>query len=77
MSFTIDLDEKTARIIRELAAAQNRSAIDIIREALAAYSQVEQRPLPKGMGKYRSGDSNVSADARDLVRDAVRKGQWP
>ena len=35
------------------------------------------RPLPKGMGKYHSGNGNVSENARDLLRQAVKDGLWP
>lgn len=30
------------------------------------------RPLPKGMGKYRSGNGDTSEKARDLLRQAVK-----
>jgi hypothetical protein len=65
-----------AEVLRRLAAAQKRSETDIVREALAAYVQTA-RPSPRGMGKYHSGQANVSEKARDLLREAVKEGQWP
>jgi len=42
-------------------------------------TRVEQtaRPLPQGMGKYHSGQGDVSEKARDILRQAVKEGQWP
>lgn len=77
MSFTVDLDEKTAEVVQELAAEEHRPAGDVIRDALAAYVQRGKRPLPKGMGKYDSGRTDVSVRARELIRDAVKGGEWP
>jgi predicted transcriptional regulator len=46
------------------------------REAVAADAQTA-RPLPKALGKYHSGQGNVSEQARDLLRQAVKDGLWP
>jgi hypothetical protein len=73
---TVHLNDDIAEELRRLAAAQERSEMDIICEALAAYVQTA-RPLPKGMGKYHSGQGNVSEQARDLIRQAVKDKQWP
>ncbi|MBI1831428.1 MAG: CopG family transcriptional regulator [Planctomycetes bacterium] len=75
-AITVHLNDGMAEELRRLAAAQQRSETEIVCEALAAYVQTA-RPLPKGMGKYRSGHGNVSEQARDLLRQAVKDKQWP
>jgi hypothetical protein len=75
-AITVQLDDDLAERLRRVAAAQNRSETDIVREALAGYMQ-PARPLPTGMGKYHSGQASVAEQARDLVRQAVRDGQRP
>jgi hypothetical protein len=75
-AITVQLDDEMAQLLRRLAAAQQRSETDIVREALAAYAQTS-RPLPKGIGKYHSGREDVSEKARDLLRDAAKEGLWP
>ena len=74
-AITIQLDDDMAEVLRRLAAAQQRSETEILREALAAYVQTT-RLLPTGMGKYHSGQSQVSEQARDLLRQAAKDGQW-
>lgn len=77
MSLTIQLDPDTAEVVQELAAEQQRSADEIVRDAISAYLRSARRVLPKGIGKYHSGLSDVSAQARQILRDATRNGQWP
>jgi hypothetical protein len=72
-AITVQLNDEIAGELRRLAAAQERSETDIVCEALAAYLQTA-RPLPKGMGKFHSGQSDVSEQARDLLRQSVRDG---
>lgn len=75
-AITVQLEDDMAEVLRRLATAQQRSETDIVRDAVAAYVQTT-RPLPKGMGKYHSGQSQVSEKARDLLREAVKEGLWP
>ena len=78
MSLTIQLDEATAEVVQELAAEQRRSADEVVPDALSAYAHSAKRALPKkGIGKYHSAQSGVSNQARQILRDAVREGQWP
>ncbi len=72
----VQLDDSIADEIRRLAVAQDRSETDIVREALSVYVQ-SNRPLPKGMGKFHSGDGKGSVQARALLREAVKDKQWP
>ncbi len=75
-AITVQLEDDMAEALRRLAAAQQRSETDILRDALAVYVQTA-RPLPQGMGKYHSGQGQVSEKARDLLRQAVEEGLWP
>ena len=77
MPLTVELDEQTAAVVQALAAGENRSASEVIRDAMAAYASVGKRPLPKGAGKYRSGRTDTSEKVDDILRDAVRDGIWP
>lgn len=74
---TIYLDEKTVLALRHLADAQGRSRAEIIREALERYlHQAEgqnSRPLPTGIGAYRSGRTDVSARAEELLKAAAKR----
>ena len=76
VSLTVQLDERVAEAVSKLAAAQNRSESEVVQEAVAAYARMT-RPMPHGMGKYRSGRGDISEDAEDILRDAAKEGQWP
>ena len=75
-AITVELNEDIAKDLRRLAAAQERSEKEIVCEAVASYVH-SARPLPKDIGKYHSGQANVSERARDLLREAARDGTWP
>ena len=70
---TLYLDEQTDVALKQLARAQGRSQAEVIREALAVYSTSAERPRPLGVGAYRSGRSDVSARAEELLRAAARR----
>ncbi|MGP0070215.1 MAG: ribbon-helix-helix protein, CopG family [Isosphaeraceae bacterium] len=73
----IILDEQTAATIRQLASQERRSETEVVRDALALYARTGPRPLPVGVGKYRSGSHDVAQQAGALIRDAVKEGRWP
>ena len=75
-AITVELGEDMAEDLRRIAAAQERSETEIVCEALAAYVQTA-RPLPKGMGKYRSGHAKTSEQARELLRQAAKDRVCP
>jgi predicted transcriptional regulator len=77
MSLTIQLDEETAGAVQELADAQCRSTEEVVRDALSVYVQSVKGALPKGAGKYHSGRTDVSVQARQILREAARDGRWP
>jgi len=76
VTLSLQLDDQLAGLVRQLAAERNRSESEIMSEALAAYAQTK-RPLPKGVGKYHSGQTDTSAKASQILSDAVRAGKWP
>jgi predicted transcriptional regulator len=77
MPFSVELDEETAAVVQELAASEKRSAGEVIRDAVAAYPGRRTRPLPKGVGKYRSGYRDTAEKVDEILSDAVREGLWP
>jgi hypothetical protein len=73
---TVYLDEPVAMALRQLSVVQGRSQAEIIRDALEAYTKGTVRPLPKGMGKYRSGEPDVAQRAKQILADAAKKRRW-
>jgi hypothetical protein len=70
---TVYLNPETALALRQLARAQGRSQAEVIREALELYASRATRPKPGGIGKYRSGRSDVSERAEELLREKAKK----
>lgn len=77
MSFTVELDEQTAAVVQTLATNENRTASDVIRDAVAAYPGRRKRPLPKGAGKYSSGHTDTAQKVDEVLSEAVKEGRWP
>ena len=75
-AITIQMTDDLAAKLSRFAADLQRPEEEIVRDALAAYVE-SPRPLPKGMGKYRSGQSDTSERARELLRQAVQDKKWP
>ena len=75
-ALTVQFDDDLLERLRNMAAAQKRSETDIVREAVAGNVK-SARPLPIGVGKYHSGRADGSERARDILREAVKDGQWP
>jgi hypothetical protein len=73
---TVYLEPELALTLRQLAAAQGRSQAELIREAIASYAHKSARPEPKGIGAYRSGRSDVSERAEELLRRAAKARRW-
>jgi hypothetical protein len=73
---TVYIESDTALAIRQMAESQGRSQADLIRDALDAYAKRGKRPLPVGLGKYDSGETDVSERVEDILREASEKGRW-
>lgn len=70
---TLELEDETAQILERLAREQNRPTGEVIREALAMYSGSTSSRTIRGSGAYRSGRSDVSEKAEELLRASVRE----
>jgi predicted transcriptional regulator len=70
---TVYLDETVALKLRQIAKAGSQSQAEVIRDALETYTREAQRPRPKGLGGYRSGRSDISEKAEELLRRAARE----
>jgi hypothetical protein len=65
---TVYLDASDYRRIKALAAAEGRSAADLIRAAVAEYAKERSRGvLPASLGAGRSGDGSLSEMAEELL----------
>jgi predicted transcriptional regulator len=73
---TVYLDTDTVLALRQMAESQGRPQAELIRDALESYVKLGKRPLPAGMGKYDSGESDVSERAEEILRKAAKKGRW-
>ena len=69
MKTTVYLDAGDYRRLKALAAAEGRSAADLIRAAVSEYAQ-RRAPerLPRSLGSVRSGDGTLSERAEDLLQ---------
>jgi predicted transcriptional regulator len=73
---TVYLDADTVLALRRMAETQGRSQAELIRDALHTYTNGVKRPLPRGLGKYDSGEMNGAEHAKDFLRTAATKGKW-
>jgi hypothetical protein len=65
---TVYLEASDYRQIKALAAAEGRSAADLIRAAVAEYAKTRsQGALPTSLGAGRSGDGSLSERAEELL----------
>ena len=69
---TVYLEDETALLLRQVAAAQKRSQAEIVRAAVRQYARRAVRPKPPGLGAYHSGRTDVSERAEALLRVAAK-----
>ena len=75
---TLFLEDETADTLKRIAESQGRTREEVIHDALSTYAvsrsttEQSERPLPKGVGCYSSGRSDVSERAEELLRQAAR-----
>jgi hypothetical protein len=77
MPFSVELDERTAAVVQELAADEKRPASEVIRDAVAAYTGKRKRALPRGAGKYRSSYRDTAQNVDEILSNGVKEGLWP
>jgi hypothetical protein len=73
---TVYLDSEIVLSLRQMAVSQGRKQAELIRDALVAYTRNGKRLLPRGLGKYDSGERDVSVRAKQILRDAAKQGKW-
>lgn len=71
---TVYLSEETAIALRKMAELRGRSQAELIREAINNYLDATEgnQLLPPGTGAYRSGRTDVSTNAEELMKKAAR-----
>jgi len=75
-AITIELTGPAADKLRRLADTEQRSEAEIVRDALEAYAPAK-RKLPRGAGKYSSGQRDLAQKDEEILRNAVKEGLWP
>jgi predicted transcriptional regulator len=75
VKMTIYMDDEVALTLRQLAVTERRPQAEIIREAILAYTKSAGR-RPKGIGAYKSGRTDISERAEELMRRAARMRLW-
>ena len=74
---TIELDAETERALRQAAAREGTTAAELGASILKQYARGVGRPMPRGIGAYDSGRSDVSSRAEELLWSEVRKARRP
>ena len=73
---TVYLDAEIAVALRTMAESSKRSQAELIREALAQYTQGAKRALPPGIGKYNSGRKDLSEEVEEILSEATSDRAW-
>ena len=73
---TVYLDEAVALRLKRMAQVQQRTQAELIRESLALLTESHSPQLPKGLGKFRSGETSNSETYRSRLRSAAKAGPW-
>ena len=65
---TVYLDVADYRRVKALAAAEGRSAAELIRAAVSEYARARAtQRLPRSLGLARSGDGSLSERSEELL----------
>jgi predicted transcriptional regulator len=74
---TVYLDDEVALRLRQLAESTGRPQAELIRSALEEYTSRRTAPrrIP-GAGEYRSGRSDISDNAEEILDQAARRKEW-
>jgi hypothetical protein len=75
-TITIELSGPAAEKLRRLVEAEHRGEAEILHDALEAYAPTK-RTLPTGVGKHRSGQSDLAQRDEEILAQAVKEGLWP
>lgn len=66
------LDPETELALRQAATREGVSPIELAHSILRDHVRSQKRPAPKGLGEYRSGRSDVSSRAEEILRRAAK-----
>jgi hypothetical protein len=72
---TIELDDETERTLRQAAIREGTTTSALAAQVLREYVRGLGRPAPRGIGAYRSGRSDVSSHAEELLWPKARKAR--
>ena len=70
------LDPDAALKLRAMAQAQGRSVDELVTAVLREYASKCKRPRIPGIGKYDSGESDISERAEEILTEAAKRGGW-
>ncbi|HEY1757450.1 MAG TPA: CopG family transcriptional regulator [Bryobacteraceae bacterium] len=73
---TVYLDAEIVVALRQLSQQEGRSQAELIRDALAEFARTRKRPPIPGVGEFDSGETDVSARAEEILREASVQGKW-
>lgn len=73
---TIYLDEETRLLLRRAAQREGKTQAELLRAAVLQYASRLRQPRARGIGAYRSGRSDVSEQAENLLRAAAKARKW-
>jgi hypothetical protein len=73
---TVYLEDEVAQKLRWLSASSGRAQAELIRDALGKYTAEVKRPFPKGAGMFDSGRTDISANYREILKQAARERRW-
>jgi hypothetical protein len=74
---TIELDAETERALGQAAAREGTTATQLAATLLRQYARGVGRPMPRGIGAYDSGRSDVASRAEELLWSEVKKARRP
>lgn len=73
---TVYIEPDIALSLKQLATAEGRSQAELIRDALATYTQQRKRPAIPGLGEFDSGQTTGSERVKELLKKASVRGKW-
>ena len=73
---TVYLESDIALSLRRIAAVQGCSQAELIRDALAAFTQGKKKPRIPGVGEFDSGQTDTSDRAEEILAQAAKSGAW-
>jgi len=70
---TVNLDRDNVAALREMSRSQSRSQAELIQEANRRFARRVKRTAMQGIGAFRSGRSDISEKAEELLAEGARR----